>query len=155
MKNMIKIVSIGMLSLFLTGCGEEKELVTTCKLKNNVPGSNYSLESSYTVYSKNNVVNKVVTEEVVSSESESMLDYFKEYLEETYEAQNDTYGGVTNEVKKEEGKIISSTTIDYNVMDLAKYVDDNSALKNYVNDDNKLTTEGVTGIYKSLGAVCE
>lgn len=156
MKKIIKLASITALALILTGCGnEEKEQVTKCKLTSNVPASNYSLSSNYTIYSENNVVNKVITEEVVSSENEDVLEYFKEYLENTYKAQNDAYGGVINEVKVEDGKIISSTTIDYNKMNLKKYVEDNSILNNYVNDDNKLTTAGVVGIYQSLGAVCE
>lgn len=155
MKKIVKLVSVTALTLFLTGCGNEEEVVTKCKLTSNIPTNNYSLTSNYTVYSKNDVVNKVVTEEIVTSESDDVLEYFKEYLETSYEAQNEAYGGVTNEVKLEAGKIISSTTIDYNEMNLKKYVEDNSALNNYVNDDNKLTTEGVVGIYKALGAVCE
>lgn len=156
MKKMVKLSLIISLALVLTGCGnEDTELVTKCKLTSNVPASNYSLNSNYTVYSKNDVVNKVVTEEVVSSENENILNYFKEQLESTYKAQNDAYGGVTNEVKVEDGKITSLTTIDYNKMNLKKYVEDNSILNNYVNDDNKLTNAGVVGIYQSLGAVCE
>ena len=156
MKKLIELASITALALILTGCGnEDKELVTKCKLTSNVPASNYSLNSNYIVYSKNNVVDKVVTEEVVSSENENILNYFKEQLETTYKAQNDAYGGVTNEVKVEEGKITSLTTIDYNKMDLEKYIEDNSVLNKYVNDDSKLTTAGVVGIYQSLGAVCE
>lgn len=155
MNKIIKLVSVIFLTLLLTGCGkEEKEVITNCKFSSNVPSSNYSLNSTYTVYSKDDVVNKVVTEEIVTSENEDILEYFKEYLNKTYSAQNDTYGGVTNEVKVEDGKVISSTTIDYNKMDLDKYVEDNSALNNYVNDDNRLTTEGVVSIYKALGAVC-
>ena len=156
MKKIVKLTSIVFFIILLTGCGkEEKEVITNCKFSSNVPASNYSLSSTYKVYSKNDVVSKVVTEEIVTSEDEEVLESFKEYLSKTYSAQNETYGGVTNEVKKEEGKVISSTTIEYNKMDLDKYIEDNTVLNNYINDDNKLTVEGAVSIYKALGAVCE
>ena len=58
-------------------------------------------------------------------------------------------------ITKEEGKLVSNTTIDYNVMDLAKFVKDQPSLKEYLTSDNHMSLKGVKSIYESLGAVCE
>ena len=58
-------------------------------------------------------------------------------------------------VTNENGKVTSSTTIDYSKMDLDKFVKSNTALSSYVNDKNQLTKDGVISLYESLGAKCE
>lgn len=148
---------LAFLSLFvITGCNKEyKEVVTTCTLTSNNTASNYKLESTYEIYSKNDEVFKAVTEEVVTSSSTTILDYFEDYLSETYKKANDTYGGYTYDISNKDGKVISKTTINYDEMDLDQYVEDNTVIKQYLNKNGKLTVEGMKKIYTSLGAECE
>lgn len=156
MKKIAKILVAISFVFVITGCEEsKKEEVINCTLTSNDVAQGYSLTSNYNIYSKGGEVTKVVTEEIVTSENEQIINYFEEYLKKTYNAQNDTYGGTTNEIKKETGKIVSKTTIDYDKMDMKKYVDDNSAMKNYVNSNNKLTKEGAQQIYEAYGATCK
>lgn len=140
----------------ITGCSNtEKEIVKTCTSTLNDVANGYKLQSDYKIYAKGNVVEKVETTEIITSDDETALSYFAEYLESTYVTANKIYGGHTNTVTKEDGKVISKTTIDYTVMNINKYVEDNSAMKNYVNSDNKLLLDGVISIYEDLGATCE
>ena len=156
MKNGLKFLVVLPIVFLTAGCGaEKKEVVNHCVLTSTSTTQGYSVNSTYDVYSKNNVVSKVVTEEVVESDNESVLSYFEKYLKETYESQNETYGGTTNKVTNENGKVTSSTTIDYSKMDLDKFVKSNTALSSYVNDKNQLTKDGVISLYESLGAKCE
>lgn len=158
MKKYVKILVLVVALILVVGCGktvEEKEVIKTCKSTTNDVANGYKLESEYTVYAKGDVVDKVVTTETITSENEETLDYFEEYLEDTYSSIDEVYGGYENDVTNENGKVISKTTIDYNEMDLAKYVEDNTAMKDYVNSDNKMLLEGVINIYESLGAICE
>jgi len=157
MKKVLKVFSVMLVSILLFGCGEKnsKEFVKTCEMTSNDPANGYKLSSVYKIYGTSNVVDKVVTTETVESEDEETLDYFKEYLSTTYDTYNKAYGGYKNEIKKSEGELISETTIDYSKMDLEKYIEDNSAMKNYVNSDNQLLLEGVISIYESLGATCK
>lgn len=155
MKKKFLIGLVMVLSFCLVGCASEKETVVKCKLTNNSGISGYKVNSTYTIYSKGNVVDKVVTKEVATSDSKEVLDVLEETLKSTYETTNKTYGGYTFDVKRDDTSITSNVTIDYNKMDLDKYVKDNSALKAYVNKNNKLTTEGVKKIYTSMGATCE
>lgn len=156
MKKYVKVILVASILVVLTGCESDKEeIINHCTLNSNNTTNGYKLASEYDVYSVDGEVNKVVTKEVVTSESQEILDYFETYLEQTYKAQNETYGGTTNKVINENGTVTSTTTIDYNKMDLNKYVEENTALSSYVNDNNKLKTDGIISIYESMGAVCE
>lgn len=156
MKKLYVILLAGTVLFGLTGCdSNNEEVVNHCTLSSNDTVNGYKLTSEYDVYSVGGEVDKVVTTETITSDNQQILDYFEQTLVQTYEAQNSTYGGITNEVTNENGTVTSSTTIDYNEMDLEKYVTDNTALNSYVNENNKLKTEGVLSIYKALGAICE
>lgn len=155
MKKNIKIISV-LSILLLSGCGTNKEvLVTKCTSSQNNLQANYTLKSEYTIYSQKGVVNKVESIETINSSSEAILDYFDTYLTSTYEQANKVYGGYNNKVTKNDDEVISKTTIDYKSMDMNKYVEDNSAMKNYVNSKNELTLEGIKTAYQSIGATCE
>ena len=153
MKKVIKLLFIFMCVVFISGCAGTK--VTKCTLKSDQSASGYTLDSTYDIYSKDDVVTKVVTKEVVNSENTTIIAYFEKTLKDQYENANKKYGGYTVDVKKEDKKVISSVTIDYNKVDLASYVKDNTAMKSYVNKDNKLTLKGAKSLYESLGASCE
>ena len=155
MKKNIKIISV-LSILLLSGCGTNKEvLVTKCTSSQNNLQANYTLKSEYTIYSQKGVVNKVESIETINSSSEAILDYFDTYLTSTYEQANKVYGGYNNKVTKNDDEVISKTTIDYKSIDMNKYVEDNSAMKNYVNSKNELTLEGIKVAYQSIGATCE
>lgn len=155
MKKGFKILFISLFVFLLAGCDNGKEIVTKCELTSNQAASGYSLDSTYEIYSTSGVVNKVVTKEVVTSDQEDVLTYFETYLNESYKTASDTYGGYTYKVTKSDDKVSSDVTIDYNKMDLDKFVSDNSSMKAYVDKNNKITLEGVTKIYETLGATCE
>lgn len=156
MKKIVRTLSLLFVLILISGCGHaEKELVRTCTLTSNDTVNGYKMESVYKIYGKGDVVEKVETTEIVTSDNEEILDYLEDYLIETYTLVNKTYGGYTNKVTNEDGKVVSLTTIDYNVMDLEKYAKDNTAVKNYINSDNKFLIEGIINIYESTGAVCE
>lgn len=155
MKKCLKSLALVMAVLLMSGCGNKKEFVKTCTLTTNNTAQGYKLEAEYNVYGKGDVVEKVVTTETVTSDNDAILTYFEEYLTESYETANSTYKGYTNKVTNEDGKVVSETTIDYNKMDLDQYVEDNSAMKSYVNSDNKLLVDGVIELYESLGATCK
>lgn len=155
MKKGFKILFISLFVFLLAGCDDGKEIVTKCELTSNQVASGYSLDSTYEIYSKSGVVNKVKTKEVVTSDQEDVLTYFETYLNKSYKTASDAYGGYTYKVKKSDNKVSSDVTIDYNKMDLDKFVSDNSSIKAFVNKKNQVTLEGVTKIYESLGATCE
>ena len=156
MKKCIKIFLVLLLSIVLVGCGAKNEkVVKKCTLSMDQTANGYKLDSTYTIYATDDSVTSVETEEIVTSDNESIRQYFETTLNETYKTANETYGGYTYNVKNENNKVTSTVTIDYNKMNLNQFVKDNAAMKNYVNKKNKLTLDGVKKIYEDLGATCE
>lgn len=154
---MKKGIILSMLSIFLlSGCGNNKEvLVTKCVSTQNNLQAGYTLKSEYTIYSQKGTVNKVELVETITSSSESILDYFENYLTTNYEKANKEYGGYNNKIVTNDDELVSKTTIDYKAMNIEKYIEDNSVMKSYVTNKNELTLEGVKVSYNSLGATCE
>lgn len=154
MKNIFKFLSVFVLVLLLTGCFDKKD-VSKCTLNNDQSASGYTINSTYNIYSTNGVVNSVETKEIVTSENTTILAYFEDLLKKQYEAANKSYGGYKFEVSKSDKKVTSTVSINYDKMDLAKFIKDNTAMKSYVNKSNKLTLEGAKKLYESLGATCK
>lgn len=158
MKNALKMLSLVLVVLLLTGCGGDKKKEDTtvvCKLTSTDPSASYKLEATYTINKDGKVAKSVESKEVMTSDNEEILAYLKTTLEQTYDTYNEIYGGYTSQITNENGTVTSVTKIDYTAMDLDKYVEDNTVMKSYVNDDNKLLVEGVVNIYEQMGAVCE
>lgn len=155
MKKCVKILSLVFAIVLISGCGSKKEFVKTCTLTSNDPTTGYKLNAEYKIYGQGDVANKVVTVETVATDDKDSLDYFEEYFKSTYDSINETYGGYTNKVTNKDGKVTSETTVDYNKMNLEQYVKDNSAMKNYVNKDNKMLVDGLVKTYEALGATCK
>ena len=156
MKKCFKYLFIFGFILLIAGCtNNDKEVVRKCTLTSDQSASGYKLNSTYEIHAKGNTVNSVVTEEVVTSSNTEILTYFENQLNTTYNTANETYGGYTIDIKKDTDKLTSKVTIDYTKLDMAKFVKDNSGMKAYVNSNNKLTLDGATKIYESLGATCE
>ena len=154
MKKFVKIAFAFMLVVLLTGCfGKEK--VTKCTLTSDQSASGYKIKSEYNMYYSGDIVNKVVTTETVESKNNTILAYFEKQLKTQYKSNNDNYGGYKYEITNKDGKVVSKVTIDYNKMNMTKFVKDNPAMKSYVNKSNKLTVKGVKSMYQSLGATCE
>lgn len=140
--------------LLVTGCnGGSKKI--SCKLKSTPAGSNYSLEAEYNIYADGDTVSKVETTEIVESEDDDTLEYFEDLLKDQYDAYNEKYGGYDFKVTNKDGKVTSKVTINYSKMNLSKFVEDNTAMKSYVNDDNKLKLKGIQSLYETMGAECK
>ena len=143
--------------LLCTGCGtsSNEQKIMNCDLKSTNSVQGYTLTSKYTVYYTGDTVDSVETKEEVKSDEESILDYFEKTLNNTYTTANENYGGYDNNITRSDNTLTSVTKIDYNKMDMKKYVDDNTAVKSYVNSDYKFTLDGIKSIYELSGAICK
>lgn len=156
MKKIIKCLVLFLFVLVISGCNSKlsyKESV--CTLENDQSKSDYKAQTTYKIYSKNDIVKKVYSKETLKSNSKEILDYFKNLYEKQYDAQNKNYGGYKYSIKIDGNNLISDITIDYTKLDLDKFIKDNSAMKSYVNEENKLTVDGIIKMYESLGASCK
>lgn len=174
MKVFIKYLSISLCILFITGCGTKEEKETKLptnlveEIKIDTTGSaavctaeyDYSDTQGYATGSKfaifadeNEIVTKIITQEIVVSNDNDILDIFQDSLERNYSTFSQ-YGGYDYEITIDGNKLISNVTIDYTKADLKTMASDNESLKIYLNDDNKFTLNSVKSMYMSSGAEC-
>ena len=151
MKKIKYLTMLFVAALLLTGCGGTKEKTTKCVLNLNDPGS-FEVTTNYTIHHKNNIISKVILDELVVSQDQEILDYFEDYLNEMYPLYNTTYGGYTYDVKRSNDRITSKVTMDYTKMDLVKF-SENTGIK--VNKNNKVEVDDLVSAYKGVGAKCE
>ena len=140
--------------ILLSGCGD-KEQKLNCTLTKNDVVNGYKMTSHYDVTSKNKIVTKVITTETVESEDTEVLDYFKSYIEEAYTKMNEAYGGYDFKTTLEDKKLVVNTTIDYTILNLEQLSKDDSSMKQFVDEDNNLTLDGIKKMYEILGASCK
>lgn len=148
----VKYLLVALLvGVLLTGCGSGKVI----KCTNNIEQGGIKYSATYEIsLDKDNNVKSVQTTETVNSEDASYLEAAKQSAEELYKTSNQTYGGYDYSVKISGNTLTSKCTIDYNKMNVKKFVEDNG-LENFVDSNNKVKVEGVKRIYEALGAKCE
>lgn len=151
-KNIIIIVCGGvvvLLLLILLFGGK----TTKCSMESKQ--KEYTINTDYKIKAKGSIVKTVTIKQVIESKNKTVLKNFKKQLEEQYKSNKSAYGGYTYKVSLKGNKVTTNVTIDYNKMDLDKFVKTNVAMKEYVNKDNKLTLDGAKKMYKSTGAKCK
>ena len=153
MKKVIKLITIFICIILISGCGKNK--VLKCEIKNDQSKSGYTINTTYEIYSSDSIVNKVVRKDVVTSKNTTILAYFEKTLKDQYKKINDNYGGNESDVKIDGNKVVATLTSDYNKMDFEKYIKDNTIMKSYVNKNNKLTMNKAKTFYESMGATCK
>ncbi len=151
MKNVKSLLLVLLCVLFITGCGEK-----TIKCTNKISAEGVEYTADYEIVQKDDThVKSVKTKEVIISSDSDYLQSTKDSLEQTYGASNKQYGGYSCKVTVEKDKLTSDCTVDYEKMDLKKFVEDNPSAKIFIDDDYKATIEGVKKTYEQLGAKCE
>lgn len=152
MKNIFKIAFCFCIILLMTGCGTK---VVKCTNNNDQGASGYTIDSTYEIYSSNDVVNKVEIKEVITSKNNTTLVYFEDKLKKKYEQLNKLYKGYTIKTKTEKGKTTVDVTIDYTKTDVEKFVNENDIIKAAFKKDKKMTSDIAKTYYESLGATCK
>lgn len=135
----------------VVGCSKGNTI--TCTLESEDSASGYKISAVYKINHKDDLVEYVESEEVVTSSNATVLSSFESILKSTYESANSTYGGYTYDVKKTDSTVTAKVKVDYNTMNLKQYVEDQQVLQNYLKD-GKLTVDGVKSVYTALGAKC-
>ena len=102
---MKKLASIAVILLLLTGCNSKNnvnnggnvqdntnndavEQKLTCTLHTNDVVNGYTLDATYVATYKNDLVYSVESTEVIKSDSSEIIDYFNNFVTETYTTMN-------------------------------------------------------------------
>ena len=150
----IGIVLVFLLIFMLTR-KSDTTLITKCSLVSDQSANGYVDTTNYNIEYKDDLVVSIEQIETIDSKDKSILDFFKKQLVNQYKSYDKLYGGYSYSVKEEPDKVIVTINIDYNKLDMEKFIKDNPGMKQYVNEDNKLTYNGVISMYKNIGVVCE
>lgn len=154
MKKKLFLIIIICLCFTSTGCG--KSLKTTkCSSIIDQSVNGYKINTNYIVHSKKGIVSTIEIEQVIESDKNDILEDFKTDLTTQYEKYNTIYGGYTFEFKEKDNKLILDITIDYDNLNMSKFILDNTSIKKYLNDDNKLTLDGVKKMYSTSNIKCK
>lgn len=114
----------------------------------------YVMGAKFVIFTdENNIVTRVVGEQIASSNNKSKLASLQTKMEDTYEKASE-YGGYTYDIKISGKKLIIDTDIDYSKLNLEEMAKNNDELKAYLNDDYKYTLSSIQATYMSTGAEC-
>lgn len=152
MKRYIKFLLLILCITILSGCDSDLD-TTNCSLNNKQ--IDYTIKTTYKITSSKDIVNKVEIKEVIASKDKKKLRSFKEQLTNQYKNNNKLYKGYKYEADLDGDTLTLEVTIDYEKMNLKKFVKDNAAMKKHVNKDNKFTLKGAKELYKFTGARCK
>lgn len=152
MKKYYSLVLVICLCLLFTGCKEKLD-VTKCSSISKQ--SNYTIKTTYKIESRKDIVEKVSINQIISSGDKNILNEFKNQLEEQYGSNKSLYGSYDYDVKIKNNTIVSKVIIDYKKLDMKKFVENNGAMKDYLNKDNEFTLGKAKKLYISTGNKCE
>ncbi|MBP3920271.1 MAG: DUF1307 domain-containing protein [Bacilli bacterium] len=145
-------------ALCLTGCGADEkkangsnEKVMTCKRTANQTG--VSMDLSYNVSYKNNVVTKVESIEKITSENDDVLETYKDQIEKTYAPYKNIEYYDYN-VTIDGNTLTSKADIDYSKIDTDKMIEIDSA-NGQIIKNGKINIDTLKSLYESIGATCE
>lgn len=124
-----------------------------CNLTNET--DEYKLESIYTVQYKEDVITMVLFYEEIDSDDKDVITDLYEEKSNKYKNFNNSYGGLLYNIGKGSKRLTFEVSIDYTKVNMNALLENDSTLKNYVNDKNQLTVNGIKEYYYSLGIVCE
>ncbi len=145
------VLVVTLLIVFIVLIKDDK---MTCTMKSDQSANGYVMETKYVVTSNGKNVMKVNITETITSKDKDKLKKFSSQFEEQYKYNKKAYGGYTYKVTNNGNKVISKVTIDYNKMNMKKFIKANVAMKEYTEKD-KLTVEGAKKLYESTGATCK
>ena len=152
------ILLIPLLLLMLTGCdSHENKTQTICE--GTLSDDEYSLYMYYTINHDSEYVNNLLISEVYAVENIDLIEDYYNSIKETYESENELYGGYTINVSIEKGidgydQIEAKILIDYTKIDVDKIKKTNEFMRSLF-DGNKLSLDKVVNYYENAGLSCE
>ncbi len=146
----MKKAIIFLCAIFLTsGCSKKENIVCINTLNEN----NVKIDSEYTIIYSGKYVDKLKTIEKVTSDDQNELEKYKDLLMDYYNSFNkiDYY---VNTVSIEGNTLISSTTINYEKIDINKLIEIDENNKKIISD-KKVKLSTLKKLYIDQGATCK
>ena len=145
---MKKIIFLLLVLSLSTGCSNQELLTCTNDV---ITENDVAMNAEYKIYYKGKYVTLVKSTEKIVTDDKTLLETYKDNLEESYSPYNklDYYA---NSISIEDNTLISSTTINYEKIDidkLKKLDKDNNLIKK-----GKIKLDDLQTLYEDNGAIC-
>lgn len=149
---MKKIFICFTLLILLCGCTKEETFKCNIDLYNEI--EEYTLTAEYKIYYEKTFVTKIEKKEEYKSDNKKTLEFYEEYKNLEHKNLNELYGNIEYLVERKKDKVLVSSTMNMELIDIKKMIRNKLIDRDYV-ISNKLTTGGIRKIYESKGAICE
>lgn len=135
--------------IIITGCSSKRHMVcnTTSIFKSSI------IHSTYDISYKDNVVYNVVKKEIITNKNTDILYDFRDSIQNS-NADYNKLSHYNNYVKIKDDTLISITKINYNRLDLNKYVKIDRDNKKIISS-NRVLFDRLIKYYSELGLVCD
>ena len=143
------LIAICLSLLLLTGCGSEK----TMKCSRTLTQGDLKLDLQYEVTYSGDYVKSVKSVEKISGGTAEELEKYETSLKNVYAAYTEL-DHYENDVKIDGDVLTSTTTIDYEKIDVDKMGEIDTANKKLFTD-GKVKLDDMVSIYEAAGATCE
>ena len=134
MKKKILFVLLVCVLVFTSGCGKTKKTIT-CNSESRDDVSGYNFYTEHKIKTEDDMVVEITTTETMDFDegayNDNTINDAKASFVDFYSAQNNVYGGYDNSVKVDGKKVISTTVLDFDKIDMDKFLSDNVVLKEY------------------------
>lgn len=142
-------VFVSVFLVIITGCSSKRHMVcsSTSIVKSSI------IKSTYDITYKDNIVYKVIKQEVITNKNTDTL----YELRDSIELSNREYNMLShykNYVEINDDTLVSVTKINYNRLDLNKYIKIDKSNKSFISS-NKVVLNKLVKYYNSLGLSCE
>ena len=153
MKKGLLLSLLFVLVVVVTGCGsKESAKILTCTMKGTVIEGT-DIESTYKVTYTGKYVDLVESVETVKSDSQEILESYKETVEKMYSPYKDVKYYEYN-IDLKDDTLTSKATINYAKIDTAKMLEINSANSTMIKD-GKVAISTLKQVYENMGATCK
>ncbi len=168
-KLLLCILCIGL----LVGCNETKEEKMEANLTKDIlideegasavcqidydytDSEGYVMGAKFVIFTdENDIVTRIVGQQVAASNNKSKLSTLQTKMEETYERASQ-YGGYKYDIKISGKKLIINTDIDYTELNLEEMANNTESLDAYLTDDYQYTLSSIQAMYMSTGTECQ
>ena len=121
---------------------------------NSIKEDNYTIDSTYIIYYKKDIVKKVLIERKVTSKNNTILEFFEKNYKDEFKGYNKSYGGYTISSKTNNNTMILSVELDFNKINYDKFKQKNTYLKDYISN-KQFKLDGVYTLFQLSKNSCK
>ena len=148
-------VVIGIMAIILVTIISNQNKTFSCTQTSDQPNLGYKTETTIKIFYNDNQTKRVKSTKNIETNNKEKLDELVDNYTSQYDLNNTNYGGYSKTSSKTDDMHATFIgEIDYEKVDMQKFIEDNPAIKQYT-DNGKLTKDGTKRMYEASGFICK